>query len=138
MYDDVVFAYRFGYSRTMFGSRVLNGLSSLLHSHIANKIDTAKIIAAFCRISLEFNRMPCPNDKMYDDVVFADRFRYPLAKFGIRVLIELSRLLHAHIAYETDTAKIIAEFCRISCSVHELIRLNSGACHFQTTRCTKI
>ena len=42
-----------------------------------------------------------------------DRFRYPLTMFENRVLIRLSRLLHAHIAYETDTAKIIAACCRI-------------------------
>ena len=59
---------------------------------------------------VEFNRLPCQNDNIYDDVVFADRFRYPLAIFGNRVLIRLSRLLHAHIAYETDTAIIIAAF----------------------------
>ena len=45
---------------------------------------------------------------MYDDVVFADRIRYQLTMFGIAVLIGLSRLCHAHIAYETDGAKITA------------------------------
>ena len=45
---------------------------------------------------------------MYDDAVFADRFRYQLTMFGIAVLIELSRFLRAHIAYEIDTAKIAA------------------------------
>ena len=42
---------------------------------------------------------------MYDDTDFADRFLYQLNVFGIRVLIGLSRLCHAHIAYETDVAK---------------------------------
>ena len=51
---------------------------------------------------------------MYDDAVFPDRFRYQLTMFGIRVLIGLSRLLHAHIADGIDTAKIIAVFFRIS------------------------
>ena len=64
--------------------------------------------------TVEFNRRPCPIDKMYDDVVFADRDHNPLAMFGIRVLIELFRLFHAHIAYKIDTAEIITEFCRIS------------------------
>ena len=67
----------------------------------------------FCRFlyclasfeTVEFNRLPCPNDKMDDDVVFADWFRNQLTMFGIRILIWLSRLIHAHIAYETDTAK---------------------------------
>ena len=45
---------------------------------------------------------------MYDDAVFADRFRYQLTMFGIAVLIGLSRLLRPHIPYEIDTAKITA------------------------------
>ena len=54
------------------------------------------------------------NNKMYDDAVMADRFRYQLTMFGVRVLIWLSRLLHAHIAYEINTAEIIAAFFQIS------------------------
>ena len=54
-------------------------------------------------VTVEFNRLQCPNDKMYDDVVFADRFCYPLTMFGNPVLIGLSPLVLAHIAYETDT-----------------------------------
>ena len=46
--------------------------------------------------------------QMCDDAVFADRFRYQLTMFGIAVLLGLSRLLPAHIAYEIDTAKIAA------------------------------
>ena len=61
---------------------------------------------------------------MYDDAVFADRFRYQLAMFGIRVLIWLSPPLHAHIEYETYDAKMIAAFCRISYTLHDLIRQN--------------
>ena len=48
---------------------------------------------------LEFNRLPCSNNKIYDDAAFADRFRCQLAMFGIRVLIWLSWLLHVHTAY---------------------------------------
>ena len=73
---------------------------------------------------------------MYDDAVFADRFRYQLAMFGSRLLIGLSRLLHDDIAYEIDTAKINAELFRISYFVHDLIRLNLIVCHVQTTRCS--
>ena len=51
-------------------------------------------------------------------------------------LIGLSRLLHDHIAYETDTAEIIAVFCPISYWLHDLMRLNSIVCHVQTTRYT--
>ena len=42
---------------------------------------------------------------MYDDVVFADRFRYPLTMSGNGVWIGLSPLLDAPIAYQIDTAK---------------------------------
>ena len=37
---------------------------------------------------------------MYDDEVFARRFRYQLVMFEIGILIWLSRLLHGHITYE--------------------------------------
>ena len=95
----------------------------------------------FCRFfyclawseTVEFNRLPCPKSEMYGDAVFAIRFRYQLAIFGVRVLIWLSRLLHARIAYEIDTDKIIAAFLRISYCLLDLIRLNSIVCHDQTT-----
>ena len=54
----------------------------------------------------------------------------------IRVLIWISRLLHAHIAYEMDAAKIIAAFFRISYCLLDLIRLNSMVSHIQTARYT--
>ena len=88
--------------------------------------------------TLEFSRLPWSNNKIYDDAVLADRFRYQLAMFRIRVLIWLSWLLHAHIAYITDGAKIIAAFCRISYCLHDFIRLNSIVADVQTTRCTMI
>ena len=99
---------------------------------------------AFCRFfyclawseSVEFNRLPCPNNEMYGDAVFAIRLRYQLAIFGMRVLICLSRLLHAHIAHEIDTDKIIAAVFRISYYLLDLIRMNSIVCHDQTTRYT--
>ena len=89
----------------------------------------------FCRFfyclawseTVEFNRLPCPNYEMYGDAVFAIRFRYQLAIFGMRVLIWLSRLLHVHIAYEINTDKIIAAFFWISYCLLDLI---------QTTRYT--
>ena len=61
---------------------------------------------------------------MYDDAVFASRLRYQLAMFGIRVLIWIFRQLHAGIAYEIDTAKIIAALFRVCNCLHDLIRLN--------------
>ena len=98
----------------------------------------------FCRFfyclewfdTVEFNRLLCPDNEMHDDVVFADRFRCQLTMFGIHVLIGLSRLLHAHIAYEIDTSNIIAAFFQISDCLHDLIRWYSIVCHVQTTRCT--
>ena len=88
--------------------------------------------------TLEFNHLPCSNNKIHDDADFADRFRYQLAMFGIRVFIWLSWFLHAHIAYITDDAKIIAASCPISYCLHDLIRLNSIVGYVQTTRCTMI
>ena len=121
IYDDAVFADRFRYQLTMFGISVLIGLSRILHVHIAYEINTSKITAAFFRISyylhdlIRLNSFIChvQTKKMYDVSVCADRYRYQLTMFRIRVLIGLSRLAYAHIAYEIDTAKIIAAFFRI-------------------------
>ena len=48
----------------------------------------------------EYIYMPCSNNKMCNDVVYADRFRYQLAMFEVRILIGPSRLLDTHIAYK--------------------------------------
>ena len=128
----------------MFGIRVFIWLSRHIHSCIAYEIDTSKIIATFIRICyclhnlIRLNSIVChiQTTRCTILLVFADRFRYLLTMFGIRVLIGLSRLLHAHIAYEIDTAKIIAAFSRISYCLLDFIRLNSIICHVQTTRCT--
>ena len=86
--------------------------------HYVQCVPHAVILQIFIWFSMihtvEFNRLPRPNNKMYDDAVLSDRFRNQLTIFGIRVLIGLSPLLHAHIAYEIDTAKIAAAFIRIS------------------------
>ena len=75
---------------------------------------------------------------MDDDTVLADRYRYPLTMFGIQVLIDLSRLLRAQIAYGIDTAKITAALFWISYCLNDLIRLNSIDSHVQTTKYTMI
>ena len=75
---------------------------------------------------------------MYDDAVFADGFRYQLTIFEIREVIGLSRLVHANIAYEIVTTKIIAALCRISYSLHDLIRMNSIVCHVKRARCVMV
>ena len=98
----------------------------------------------FCRFfnclawfdTVEFNCLPYPNNEMYDIAVIADRFHCQLNRFGIRVLIGLSLHHHAHIAYEIDTAKIIAACCRFSYYLHDLMRLNSIVCYVQVKRCT--
>ena len=59
--------------------------------------------------TLEFNSLPCSNNRIYDDADFAFRFRYQLAMFGI--LIWLSWLLHAHIIY------IYNRWCQNHCSI---------------------
>ena len=87
----------------------------------------------YCRIQL--NAVSKQQD-VHDNAVFADRFRYQSTMFGIRILIGQSRLLHAHIAYEIDSAKIIAAFYRISYCLYDLIRFNSIICHYQTSKCT--
>ena len=88
--------------------------------------------------TVEFNRQPRPNNKMYDDVVIIARLRYQLTMFVIRILIGFSWLLHSPIAYEIHTAKIIADFCRISYYLYDFIQLNSVVCRVQTTRSTMI
>ena len=86
--------------------------------------------------TVEFNRLPCPKNEMYDDAVFANRCYYQLTMFGNRVLIWQSRFFHAHIAYVIDTDKIMAAFFRISYCLIDLMRLNSIVCHDPTTRYT--
>ena len=98
----------------------------------------------FCRFlyclawfdTVEFNRLPCPKNEMYNDAVFAMRFHYQLTMFRIGVLIWLSQFFHAHISYVIDTDKFIAAFFRISYCLLDLIRYNSIVCHVQTTRYT--
>ena len=107
-YDDAVFADRFFLQLTMFKNRLLMGLSWLIHAHNSYETDTDKIIASFCRISycfawfftVELNYLSRPNDKIYDDVGFADRFRCQLTMYEAYLLIELSRILDTHISSE--------------------------------------
>ena len=88
--------------------------------------------------TIEFNRMLGPNNKMHDDTVFSDQFRYQLTMFEIREVIGLSRLVHANIAYKIVTTKIIAAFSRISYCFHDLIRMNSIVCHVKRARCMMV
>ena len=85
--------------------------------HYVQFVPYAAILQIFILFSMicyyRIQRMPWPNNTMYDDAISADRFRYQLTMFGIRLLIGLSRFLHTYIAYEIDTAKSIAAFFRI-------------------------
>ena len=56
--------------------------------------------------TLEFNRLPCSNNQIYDDADYADRFRYQLTMFEVFILIGLSRLLDTHVASEIAIQKI--------------------------------
>ena len=72
------------------------------------RVPLAAILQIFLLLSISgtLNSIACrANDKMYDDEIFADRFRYQLAMLEIPLLVRLSRLLHAHIAYEVAVPK---------------------------------
>ena len=98
IYDDQGFSGRLCCQLTMFEIRVLVRLSRVLRAHIPYEIAFAKITAEICRIShclawfdaVEFNRLPSPNDKMYDVEVFAGQLRNQLAMLEIRALIAFS------------------------------------------------
>ena len=55
--------------------------------------------------------MPSANDNMYDNEVFADRFRLQLTIIEMCVLIGLYQLFHTQIVYEIAMTKITEEFC---------------------------
>ena len=110
---------RFCYQLTMFEILLLARLSRLLHAHIVYEIAFAKITARICCIShcfarfdtVQCDRLLSPNNNMYDDDFIADRFRYQLTIFEMRILIWLPRLLDDHIAYEIVISKITTVDC---------------------------
>ena len=114
MYDDSVLMIDSAINFDMFRIRVLIGLSRLVHAPIAYETDTAKkhrsILPYFLLFAgsgtAEFNRLPCSNNKIYDDVFFVDRFRYQLTMFHVCILIGLFRFIYTQIAYEIVTQKI--------------------------------
>ena len=121
----------------MHTSLVLDG--SLHYLQCVPYAEILQIVLLFSMIwNCRIQSPACPNNEMYGDAVLAIRFRYQLAIFGMRVLIWLSRLIHAHSAYEIDTDKIITAFCRISYCLRDFIRLNSMVGYVRTTRCTMI
>ena len=101
--------------------------------HFVQCVPYAAILQIFYCLAwfdaVEINHLPCPNNEIYDDAVFDDRFRYQITMVGFRVFMLQYRLLHADIAYEIDTDKIISALFQISYYLHDLIRLNSIVCY---------
>ena len=58
--------------------------------------------------------------------------------FETRLLVRLSRLLHADIAFEVAVAKSPPKYVEFSIVLHDLNRLDSILCRVQTNRCTMI
>ena len=107
MYDDAIFCWSISPSIDYVWSSITDRLSSLLHAHIAYEINTAKIVAAFCRISYFcmiwygwIHSSAIFNQQDVRWCGFDARFRYQLAMFEMFILIMLSRLLDTHIANE--------------------------------------
>ena len=59
---------------------------------------------------------------MYDDEVFADPFHYQLTMFESPLLVRLSRLLHAHIAYEVAVPKSPQKYAEFPIVLYDLMR----------------
>ena len=98
----------------------------------------------FCRFfyclawseTVEFNRLPCPNNVMYGDTVFANRFRYLIAYLWnacIDMTISTPSCTYCiYNRYWQNHRSILRNFL---CAL-DLLRLNSIVCHDQTTRNT--
>ena len=103
MYDDAVFADRFRRQFTMLYTAISTPSCSYC---ICNRYCQShrSILPNFLLFvwfdTVEFNRLPCSNNKMYNDLVFDDRFPQQLTMFEVCILIGLSRLIDTHIAYE--------------------------------------
>ena len=103
-------------------------------AHYAGMLRIFQLLAWFDTV--EFSRLPCSNEEKYDHVVIIERWLYQLTRFWDQLLIVLSPLIHAYIAYKIDSAKIVSVFSRISFWLYDLILSNSIAWRVQTTRCT--
>ena len=94
MYDDVVFVVQFRYQLLCleFCHRwgYLDSFMLILHmKQILKKVRSIQPNFLFFAwfVTAEFNRLPCSNNKMYDDMDFADWFRYQLTMFEVCILI---------------------------------------------------
>ena len=99
----------------------------------------------FCRFlyclawldTVEFNRLPCPKNEMYDDAVFGDRFHYQLTVWNSCIDMAISILSCSYCIcnrYWQNHRSILPNFLLS----HALIRLNSVVGDLQPTRCTMI
>ena len=123
---------------------VMIGLSRRFHAYNAYEIDAAKLSSPHsaefpivCMIIFSWIQSPAVS-KQQDVRWCSFHWSIPLSidyvwKSNMDSVI---RLLHAHIAYEIYTAKIIAAFRRISYCLYDWIRMNSIACLVQSTKCT--
>ena len=98
------FRWRFRYELTIFESVDMSNSTPSCSYCIWNRYfqNRRSILPSFLFLSwfdtVKFNRRSCSNNKVYDDVVFGDRFRYQLTMFKVCILIGLSRLLDTHIS----------------------------------------
>ena len=104
MYDDVVLADQFRYPLTVWYSCIDRVISTPSCSYcIWNRYfqNHRRILPNFLLLvwfnTVEFNRLRYPNDKMYDAVIFGNRFWYQLTMFEDWILIGLSWLLNTQI-----------------------------------------
>ena len=93
MYDDAVFADRFRYQFSVWNSSTDRAVSipscsyCIWNRYFQNHRSILPNFLLFARFyTVDFNRLPCSNNKMYDDVVFDDRFRYQLTMFEVCII----------------------------------------------------
>ena len=76
------------------------GLTSSTHGIFA---DLSFVYHAWIRciqsslMSLEFNRLPRQSDRIYDELVFANRLSFQFTLLEMRILMGLSRLHRTHL-----------------------------------------
>ena len=103
--------------------------------HYVQCVSHASIVQIFLLFSMIwYRRIQSPAVSIRQDVRWCNFHWWIKLSIGYvwnYCIHRASRFFHAHIAYETDTAKIIAACCRISYSLHDLVRLNSIVAMFK-------
>ena len=108
IYDDADFADRFRYQLAIFGNSSIDmailtpSCSYCIYNRwCQNHRNIPPNFLLFAWFyTVDFNRRRCSNNRMYDDMVFNDRFWYQLTMFEVCIFTLLSRLHDTHIAYE--------------------------------------